>query len=175
MRKPFWGKPPCCRRSNLRARSKKATAEKNGWWLSFCMVGGLLFLLILLMVLDQISWGKPPHCTARADSPSATCAEESRRWLLRSAAEGRLLPSSRRASLRATLPGAACQSFFWWALNFSWTFSLRSELVVKCNISIFDFFVSVSLWLWWLLKWHAPTKLLSDPSSLRPKHNNLKM
>ena len=86
---------------------------------------------------------------------------------------GRLLPSSRRASLRATL--LPRQSFFWWALNFSWTFSLRSELVVKCNISIFDFFVSVSLWLWWLLKWHAPTKLLSDPSSLRPKHNNLKM
>ena len=31
---------------------------------------------------------KTAPATARADSPSATCAEESRRWLLRSAAGG---------------------------------------------------------------------------------------
>ena len=55
---------------------------------------------------------KTAPATARVDSPSATCAEESRRWLLRSAAEGRLLPSSRRASLRATLPAAASVFFF---------------------------------------------------------------
>ena len=101
-------------RSNLLTRSKKATAEKNGWWLFFCMVvcvGGFCFFSFSWWC--WIRWVEENRPTARrVDSPSATCAEESRRWLLRSAAGGGgLLPSSRRASLRATLPAAASVFF----------------------------------------------------------------
>ena len=117
-------------------QKKMAGGYFFAWWC--CGGGGGSF--VSSHSLDGVGSDKlrkTAPATARVDSPSATCAEESRRWfsdLLQGAAVP--LPSSRRASLRATL--LPRQSFFWWALNFS--FSLRSELVVEWKISNFDFF-----------------------------------
>ena len=71
-------------------------------------VKGLLFLLILLMVLDQMSSGKAPHCKGGLSERDLRRGKPS--VVVEICCRGRLLPSSRRASLRATL--LPRQSFF---------------------------------------------------------------
>ena len=94
-------------------QKKMAGGYSFAWWC--CGGGGGSF--VSSHSLDGVGSDKlrktAPTSARVVDSPSATCAEESRRWfsdLLQGAAV--LLPSSRRASLRATLLAVASVFFF---------------------------------------------------------------